>query len=105
MARSVLRDGEPVRLTLDADLRARPASDAQFPDEASLPALPAMAGRLILELKYRGETPAVFRQLVEEFALAPQSASKYRLGVAAIGKAVANEAVSGAASGAEAFYA
>ena len=105
MARSVLRHGEPVRLTLDADLRARPASDAQFPDEASLAAKPAMPGRLILELKYRGETPAVFRQLVEEFALAPQSASKYRLGVAAIGKAVANEAVIGAASGAEPFYA
>jgi len=105
MARSVLRDGEPVRLTLDADLRARPASEEQFPDEANLPALPAMSGRLILELKYRGETPAVFRQLVEEFALAPQAASKYRLGVAAIGKAVANEAVTGAESGAEAFYA
>ena len=28
-----------------------------------------MPGRLILELKYRGAPPAVFRQLVEEFAL------------------------------------
>ena len=42
-----------------------------------------MTGRLILELKYRGAPPAIFRQLVEEFALTPQTASKYRLGVVA----------------------
>ncbi len=75
MARSVLRDGEPVRLTLDCRPSGAPGERGSgFLDEANLPALPAMSGRLILELKYRGETPAIFRQLVEEFALAPQSA-------------------------------
>jgi hypothetical protein len=41
----------------------------------------------ILELKFRGRPPAAFRRLLEEFALAPQTASKYRLGMTALGHA------------------
>ena len=83
MARGGTSDGEPVRLTLDHDLRARPARGAS---SKRATALAAAADRLILELKYQGASPAVFRRLVEEFALTPQPASKYRLGLAALGK-------------------
>jgi hypothetical protein len=40
--------------------------------------------------------PAVFRALVEQFGLVPQSASKYRLGVVALGYAPAVPAVENA---------
>ena len=43
-----------------------------------------LAGHNILELKYHARVPAVFRRLIEEFALKPQTASKYRLAVAAV---------------------
>jgi hypothetical protein len=43
--------------------------------------VPALPGQQILELKFRHHTPAVFKQLVEEFGLIPQRASKYRLGM------------------------
>ena len=85
MARGVLRNGEQVRLTLDCDLRAMPAGEDTLFASGRCPC-PGSAG-LILELKYRGAPPAIFRQLVEEFALTPQMASKYRLGVVALGLA------------------
>ncbi len=103
MARGVMRDGEQVRLTLDSDLQAIPTSTARFSRAAEVLPMPAMPGRLILELKYRGAPPAIFRQLVEEFALTPQSASKYRLGVVASGQAVPTQAAPG--SGTDALYA
>jgi hypothetical protein len=103
MARSVMRNGEQARLTLDCDLQALPASDVRFSRHSDVPAMVAMPGRLILELKYRGVPPAIFRQLVEEFALAPQAASKYRLGVAALGYAVSHQHVPGDRT--EAFHA
>lgn len=87
MARSVVRNGEQVRLTLDSNIRALPVNDTRFSTESIVPAVMAVPDRLILELKYRGAPPAIFRQLVEEFALVPQSASKYRLGVVALGLA------------------
>jgi hypothetical protein len=36
-------------------------------------------------LKYRYRVPAIFKRLVEEFSLEPQRASKYRLGMTALG--------------------
>ena len=65
--------------------------------------MPALSNRLILELKYRGAPPAIFRQLVEEFALTPQAASKYRLGMVALGQVVAEEIMTG--TGTDSFYA
>jgi hypothetical protein len=46
--------------------------------------LPVLDGQVILELKYRHHLPLIFKRLVEEFALAPQRASKYRLGITAL---------------------
>jgi hypothetical protein len=77
----ILRDGEPVRLTLDADLSAQSVDGFAFSQGEGIPVLP---GQAILELKYRGVFPALFRRLVEEFALAPRATSKYRLGAAAV---------------------
>ena len=70
-----------VRLTLDANLRAAPVDAPAFVPDAGVPFL---AGHNILELKYRARVPAVFRRLIEEFALKPQTASKYRLAAAAV---------------------
>jgi hypothetical protein len=70
------------RLTLDGDLRAVDIDEARFANRSGVP---FMTDRMILELKYNAYMPAVFRWLVEEFALAPQTASKYRLGMAALG--------------------
>ncbi len=81
-ARVAVRDGETVRLTLDAGLSAQLTHGFRFSDGESIPVLP---DRMILELKYRGTAPAIFRRLVEEFALTPRAASKYRMGLAALG--------------------
>jgi hypothetical protein len=83
-ARMLTTGASLVRLTLDEALTARPSSDARFSDE---PGVAAIDGRQILELKYRYETPSIFKRLVEEFALTPEPASKYRLAMAATGQA------------------
>ena len=68
-----------VRLTLDSNLRATPVDAPAFVANAGESFL---AGHNILELKYHARVPAVFRRLIEEFALKPQTASKYRLAAA-----------------------
>ena len=78
-ARILARNGDQIRLTLDSDLRARLLRDVRFALNAGMP---VTDGQSILELKFKGFAPAIFRQLVEDLALNPQSASKYRLSVA-----------------------
>lgn len=80
-ARVLVLDGETVRLTVDAQLAAQPTERIDFANGAGTPFLP---DRSIVELKFRGVLPALFRRLVEEFALNPEPASKYRLGLAAV---------------------
>jgi hypothetical protein len=70
-----------VRLTLDCNLRATLVDAPAFSGEAGEEFL---TGHQILELKYHARVPAVFRRLIEEFALKPQTASKYRLASAAV---------------------
>ena len=70
------------RLTLDCSLRAVPADSMRFTPEAPVTFLEQA---VILELKYRSQLPALFRRLVEEFGLTPGTASKYRLGMTALG--------------------
>ena len=79
----------PARLTLDGELRAAPAGAVGFDTET---VVPFSEDRMILELKYRVQLPAIFKRLIEEFALRSQSASKYRLGMAAIGHAATHDA-------------
>jgi hypothetical protein len=84
MARMAQAAGGPLRLTLDSDLEAVPVQAPEF-ITAGAGARPFFADRLIMELKYRERLPALFRQLVEEFALQACPASKYRSGMAALG--------------------
>lgn len=72
----------PVRLTLDSDVRVARADEPRFGDERGRSVLD---DRMVLELKYRRHVPAIFKEIVEAFALEPRRASKYRLGIAALG--------------------
>lgn len=81
-ARVIMCDDGLARLTLDGGLRACQTGEAAFTREHDVTFLD---DRMILELKYRVRVPAVFRRLVEEFALETASASKYRLAMAALG--------------------
>ena len=71
----------PIRLTIDDDIRALPASGYGFRQARGERVLD---GRQILELKYRFAMPAVFKHLVEEFSLSPLAMSKYRLSAAVL---------------------
>jgi hypothetical protein len=74
----------PVRLTLDEDVRVVPASTTRFSGRGGQLVVP---GQMILELKYRQHVPAIFKRLVEEFALEPERVSKYRVGMTVLGAA------------------
>jgi len=74
------------RLTLDANVRAWPIEAFAFQAGEATPVLP---GRVILEMKYRMDMPAVFKALVEEFRLNPAPVSKYRSSIVALGLATA----------------
>jgi hypothetical protein len=79
-ARVGMTDYGPIRLTLDRDLRGRATEGPEFVQTD--PAVP-LTESTILELKFRGVIPLIFKQLVEEFALTPARVSKDRLGVEA----------------------
>jgi len=80
-ARVAMTKSGPIRLTLDRQLQARRATELRFCDAPGVPLVPQYT---ILELKYLHQTPALFKYLIEEFALEPQPVSKYRLAVAAL---------------------
>jgi len=79
-ARVGMTDYGPIRLTLDQDLLGLPVDHAKFTDRGDAVSLTPMT---IVEMKFRAAMPAVFKQIVEEFALKPQRLSKYRLGLEA----------------------
>jgi hypothetical protein len=84
-ARGVLDDGGPARLTLDDSITACAVDGPAFSDQLGVA---ISEPRLILELKYRGDLPTVFKRFIAEFALSPQATSKYRFGMAALGHTV-----------------
>ena len=74
----------PVRMTLDASVVASPT------DLVTLnpgPGRPLVDGLMILEVKYSGVFPRIFKDLVDEFHLTPRPASKYRFAVQTLGLA------------------
>ena len=81
-ARAAVTAEGRMRMTLDYSLSASPA-DA-FALEGAGPAA-LLPGQMILELKYRGAMPAVFRELADVFAITPGRASKYRVAADALG--------------------
>jgi hypothetical protein len=97
--------GSVIRLTLDEALTSQPCSRAGFRDAGGVP---IGDGRQILELKYCQQPPPIFKRLVQDFSLIPQSASKYRFGMAAIGcvptASAARRAEPVAAGGADAAH-
>lgn len=76
IARIGMTAAGPVRLTIDEQIRARAVSDVVFDD---VDRRDVLDGQTVVELKYRVALPAVFKELVGEFNLAPQRVSKYRL--------------------------
>ena len=70
----------PLRVTLDDELIVTPVSAATFTGHAS--PIP-LTDRTIVELKFTGVMPSVFKQIVQDFALTPARLPKYRLGVQA----------------------
>ena len=74
-------NGSPLRFTIDTNLRVLP-----MPDRAFLPGtgLPMIEGQAIVEMKYRFELPALFKEAAEIFQLQPVQISKYRLGFDAL---------------------
>ena len=95
IARGMLLDGLQARLTLDDRVRAAPIAKAHFNGDLGVPVLET---QLILELKFRGKLPAVFKSLVEEFKLAPGPVSKYRFGMMALGYPAKNDPAGGKAA-------
>lgn len=81
-ARVLMSATGPIRMTLDDSVRAQRAGDIRFDDSvATVP----VTDRVILELKFRRDLPALFRELVASFALNPVSFSKYRAAMPLIG--------------------
>ena len=90
MARQIASSYGPVRLTIDDRLSAQRASTLELIDGPGAAIAP---GRLILELKFRVHLPAIFKELIETFALSPAPLSKYRLAMDALrGRPVAPDA-------------
>lgn len=75
----------PLRLTLDRHITCLPCADwlpADFLGGKRL-----LEGLTILELKFRGTLPFLFKQLLTDLPLVPAAASKYRLAMRAWGLA------------------
>ena len=87
-ARVLTTAAGPIRLTLDENIRARPADEIRFHDA---PDATRVTDRVVLELKYRRELPVLFRTLVEQFALHPRPFSKYCTALPALGLVPASD--------------
>jgi hypothetical protein len=72
------------RITVDEQLTAAPLDRLAF---AGAPGRPLLESRAVVEMKFQGTPPAIFRQLVEELGLGLPGTSKYRLAVEALGLA------------------
>jgi VTC domain len=81
-ARVLMSPAGPIRMTLDDSVCAQRAGAIRFDDSG---AMVPVTDRVILELKFRRDLPALFRELVASFALNPVSFSKYRAALPLIG--------------------
>jgi len=84
-ARVGMAEGQPIRMTLDRNLKA--TTQVMHPFDNRDDGTPLLEQSWILELKYRHALPALFKRLITELAPAPQRVSKYRLAVTALGLA------------------
>ena len=74
----------PVRMTLDASVTACPTNLVTL---NTGPGRPLVERLMILEVKYSGVFPRIFKDLLDEFHLTPKPASKYRFAVQTLGLA------------------
>jgi VTC domain len=80
-ARVAMTQHGPIRLTLDDNLGALPAAGLGFTEGQGMLLL---RDQIILEMKFRSTMPALFKSLIEEFALIPKPFSKYRRAATAL---------------------
>jgi hypothetical protein len=80
----------PVRMTLDTSVIASPTNTVTL---SPAPGRQLLEGFMILELKYSGVFPRIFKDLVDEFHLTPRPASKYRFAVQTLGLAGSSTAM------------
>lgn len=74
----------PIRLTVDRSIQSVPLDHVvKFTEDGTKVNL--STDQVIVELKFRVGMPALFKELVEKFALTPKRISKYRLAVVALG--------------------
>lgn len=83
IARVALTSYGPIRLTVDRCIQAVPLHQVGFDDSAAGVAL--SDNQVIVEFKFRMAMPALFKEVVERFALNPRRISKYRLAAVALG--------------------
>lgn len=75
----------PLRLTLDRNIRSEIAERWTVAEVAD--GMPMLRQCVLLELKFRRHLPALFKGLMQDFALTPGPLSKYRLAIQALGRA------------------
>lgn len=92
-ARIGMTEGQPVRMTLDRDLRACAITSQCYDQGIDATGKPLGGAAWIMELKYRHALPALFKQLVTDLGPVPQRLSKYRLAITTLGLATRRESV------------
>jgi hypothetical protein len=74
----------PLRLTLDRNICSQLADGWKVEEVVGGQSM--LADSVLLELKFRKNVPALFKGLMQDFALSPSPLSKYRLAVEALGR-------------------
>jgi hypothetical protein len=82
-ARTTMTASGPARLTIDRHLIVRPVGGVEF-QAATARDIPVVTAHAVVEIKFVGHPPALFKELVETFALEPAVMSKYRRSVDAL---------------------
>ncbi len=82
IARALHHGDSLFRLTVDSGLRARSIGELAFGHGENIVVNDL---RMVLELKYQHDLPALFKELLGDFSISPVAGSKYRLGMAALG--------------------
>ena len=96
IARVGMTSDGPARLTVDRQICCRSAEGLRVPSFSAGRWL--LEGQSILEFKFVGFLPGLFKRLMYEFDLQPTAVSKYRLSVAAWGEQASVDGRSGMAS-------
>ena len=76
-------DGSSLRVTLDRELRGSISTDWQI--EFDAPGVPFLAGGVVVEFKFCGPLPALFKSVMHDLKLVPGGVSKYRHCVQTLG--------------------